>query len=43
MRVLGAEAGFAAVDVLLIEGFGFWRFHPLQPRPLLPKPAIALR
>lgn len=31
VRAYAARAGFAEVDVLPIEGFGFWRFYRLRP------------
>jgi hypothetical protein len=31
MREDAERAGFAAIDVLSIEGFGFWRFYRVQP------------
>jgi len=31
LREYADRAGFAAIDVLPIEGFGFWRFYRLRP------------
>jgi SAM-dependent methyltransferase len=31
VREYAERAGFAAIDVLPIEGFGFWRFYRLRP------------